>query len=375
MIKVCHITNIHDWNDTRIFYKECISLAEAGYQVSLIAPNAEEGTHNGVYVISVEKKKTSRLYRATILAWKVMRKALKTKANIIHFHDPELIWIGLILHFFYRKVVIFDVHENLTAQIQDKKWLKFKKLIAWLYGILERFSSRFFHIVIAEESYRYLFEKRAKSLTVVLNFPEADKLKKLALTERSEENGILYIGVVSEIRGIFQIIEALNVLKQREVPFTFHCVGPIDEGLMDKLEQLEAYQNIKKDIIFYGRKPMFEAYKLACHSKLALSLLHPTPNYIRSYSTKIFEYMAIGLPFVVSDFPLYSFVKERKIGYCVDPFDCVKIADTFEYLLSDSEEISLQIEEAKIAVKKDFSWESQREKLLNLYNQIENNKR
>lgn len=375
MIKVCHITNIHDWNDTRIFYKECISLTEAGYQVSLVAPNAEEGTHNGVYVISVEKKKTSRLYRATILAWKVMRKALKTKAKIIHFHDPELIWVGLILHFFHRKVVIFDVHENLTAQIQDKKWLKFKKLIAWLYGILERFSSRFFHIVIAEESYRYLFEKRAKSLTVVLNFPEVDKLKELALTERSDENGILYIGVVSEIRGIFQIIEALNILKQRVVPFTFHCVGPIEEGLMDKLEPFEAYQNVKKDIIFYGRKPMFEAYKLTSHSKLALSLLHPTPNYIRSYSTKIFEYMAIGLPFVVSDFPLYSFVKERKIGYCVDPFDCVKIADIFEYLLSDSEEISLHIEEAKVAVKKDFSWESQSEKLLNLYNKIENNKR
>lgn len=371
MKKICHITNVHDWNDTRIFYKECCSLAESGYQVSLIAPDADEGIHHGVTVISAKRKKSkSRIYRASILAWKVMRKALKTKAQVIHFHDPELIWIGLILRFFYRKAVVFDVHENLTAQIQDKEWLKFKRLISWLYGSAERFSSRFFHVVIAEESYRYLFEKQAKSLTTVMNFPETDKLEKFAVEKRPDENGILYVGVVSEIRGILQIIQALDLLKRKNISFVFHCVGPIEDGIMEKIEPLDAYKNVKENIIFYGRKPLFEAYQLASQSKIGLSLLHPTPNYIRSYSTKIFEYMAIGLPLVVSDFPLYSFIKERKIGHCVNPFDYNKISHIFEYLLSDAKEIKTQTELAKVVVKTEYSWESQRVKLLELYASI-----
>lgn len=370
MTRICHITNIHDWNDTRIFYKECVTLADAGYQVSLIAPNAAEGTHHNVKVISVDNRRSSRIYRSTVLAWKVMCKSLGTKAEIIHLHDPELLWIAWILFLFFRKTIIFDVHENLTAQIQDKKWLKFKGIIAWLYGHFERFSSRYFHIVIAEQSYRYLFENSAKSITEVMNFPEVEKLESMALPERSKEHGILYIGVVSEIRGIFQIIEALAILRKRNIDFVFHCVGEIEEGLMERLETLDSYQAVKNHIIFYGRKPIFEAYGLVKHAKMGLSLLHPTPNYIRSYSTKIFEYMAIGLPFVVSDFPLYAFVKERKIGVCVDPFDCNKIADVFAYYLSDDAKILQQIVKAKKAVKEDFSWESQKIHLLSLYNTI-----
>ena len=36
MIKVCHMTSAHQPGDTRIFQKECVSLAKAGYQVFLV---------------------------------------------------------------------------------------------------------------------------------------------------------------------------------------------------------------------------------------------------------------------------------------------------------------------------------------------------
>lgn len=370
MKRVCHITNMHDWNDTRIFYKECCSLADEGYHVTLVAPNAAEGVHHGVHVKSVKNHRTSRLYRATVLAWKVMRQALKSKSSVIHFHDPELIWICFIMKLFYGKTIVFDVHENLTAQIQDKEWLKFKRFFAWGYGKLEYFASKYFHIVIAEESYSYLFEKQARSLVSVLNFPEIDKLKQFEVVSRSQENGILYVGAVSEIRGIVQIIDALAILQKKGVPFTFHCVGPLETGIRETIESLESYQLIKDSMIIYGRKPIFEAYQLAQKSRMALSILHPTPNYVRSYSTKIFEYMSIGLPFMVSNFPLYDFVKEQNIGSCVDPFDVEEIANEMILLLSDSEAIDERISRAKLRVQEAYSWGAQRVKLVELYSKI-----
>ena len=47
-VKICHFTSAHKTNDIRIFQKECVSLAKAGYKVYLVVPNAETKSVNGV---------------------------------------------------------------------------------------------------------------------------------------------------------------------------------------------------------------------------------------------------------------------------------------------------------------------------------------
>ena len=50
--KVCHITSAHPDGDVRIFHKECVSLAEEGYDVSLVIPNTASRIENGVNIVS-----------------------------------------------------------------------------------------------------------------------------------------------------------------------------------------------------------------------------------------------------------------------------------------------------------------------------------
>jgi glycosyltransferase involved in cell wall biosynthesis len=372
MERVCHITTVHNWNDTRIFYKECISLAKNGYTVSLIAPNADNQILENIHIYGVKNNSRSRLFRATFLAFKVLIKALKTKSKIYHFHDPELIWVGFFLKCLGKKV-IYDVHENVRAQIIHKDWLIFPKLVSSIYGIFERLAAKMFYMVIAEESYKDIFHYKTKSITKVFNYPLVQDLKVFRKNfDQRSENGVLYVGLVSESRGIIEIIKALAILKKKKIAFKFHCVGPISENFKDKILNLEDFILIKDSVIFYDRLPLFEAYKYSEISKVALSVLHPLPNYISSYSTKIFEYMAIGVPFIVSDFAIYEFVKKESIGFVVNPLNYVEISELLEKILLNDGPFQEMVETGYKAVEQKYSWESQAKNLLDLYKTISN---
>jgi len=372
MIKVCHITSVHKWNDTRIFFKECVSLARAGYDVTLVAPNAPEATVEGVKVVAAKATSGSRIARATIVSARVCAKAFRTKAKIVHFHDPELIWVGLILRLFGRKV-IFDIHENIAAQIKVKQWIPARNLVAKLYGIFDWIAAKCFYLVLAEDSYLPIYDKltKEKNVAIVLNLPDIAQFEKLAPTVRSSSpNGILYIGGVTKVRGIFEMTEAIRLLKDRGIDVHFHCVGPVSPGIIEQLEATETYREVKSSITFYGPIPVYEAYRKAEVCKVGVSILHPIENYLHSYSTKIFEYMATGLPFVVSDFGLYRFVEEKEVGLLVDPLDPESIAAQIGRLLTDEQLWMRLSENGKRVVKSDYSWESQEAKLLRFYQYI-----
>ena len=95
-MKVCHMTSAHPPEDVRIFYKECVSLANAGYDVYLVA-KGESYEKNGVHIIGVGQPSGGRLSRMTKFSKQVYQAALAVNADIYHFHDPELLPYGLKL--------------------------------------------------------------------------------------------------------------------------------------------------------------------------------------------------------------------------------------------------------------------------------------
>ena len=99
MKSVCHITSVHPINDVRIFHKECKSLAAAGFNVTLIAcgDNYLETYNEGVKQIVLNIPVKNRVERMISRSNAIYIKALELDADIYHFHDPELLNIGLKL--------------------------------------------------------------------------------------------------------------------------------------------------------------------------------------------------------------------------------------------------------------------------------------
>ena len=96
MVQIRHLTSVHSPFDTRIFFKECLSLVEAGYQVTLIAPHTHDETVQGVRILALPSS-SNRMSRMTLRVWRVYQLAKKLNADLYHFHDPELIPLGMLL--------------------------------------------------------------------------------------------------------------------------------------------------------------------------------------------------------------------------------------------------------------------------------------
>ena len=121
MRRVCHLTTVHQPFDVRIFQKECQSLVRAGYDVSLVAVHDRDETVDGVHVLSLPRPR-GRIERWRSTRRQCLARALESGAELFHFHDPELIPLGLKLKKHGFKVV-YDVHESHAESILDRTYL------------------------------------------------------------------------------------------------------------------------------------------------------------------------------------------------------------------------------------------------------------
>ena len=149
-IKVCHITTVHTPFDIRIFQKECKTLAREGYDVILIAQNKKNEIVDQVKIVALPKEK-NRIHRMFILTLKTFWYALRQKADLYHFHDPELLPIGVLLKLFTGKKIIYDVHEDYVKQMLCKPYIPriARKSVALLIKGIDRFSSTNFLTVLS----------------------------------------------------------------------------------------------------------------------------------------------------------------------------------------------------------------------------------
>ena len=90
---VCHITSAHPMLKILVFYRECVSLKKVGFKVTLVANTNGNNKINqvqGVQIVPLPQYRFT-FARRLIGAWLAACLAAKTRADLYHFHDPELI--------------------------------------------------------------------------------------------------------------------------------------------------------------------------------------------------------------------------------------------------------------------------------------------
>ncbi|UCD52824.1 MAG: glycosyltransferase family 4 protein [Phycisphaerales bacterium] len=373
--KVCILTSVHIPFDGRIFHKEAKSLAKAGYEVVLIARHDKAEVVDGVRIVPLPEPK-NRLQRMTRVLWRLFRLAVRERADVYHFHDPELMTVGLLLKL-YRKKVIWDVHEHYPNSITDKFWISkgLRRCVSKSFDFFERAVVRFFDYVIYTTPF---VGARYQNLKVRSGPIENHPIIELSETfAKDPQKRIIYLGGMSRIRGLVEAVEAFSLVVRRHRDWELYLVGSSrPASFEDELKALTRERDIEANVKFISWVPYEQKERLSAQAAMGIITYLPYANNTSCLPNKLFDYMLVGLPVIASDFPLYRQVVEPyQCGLIVAPDSPEQIAEAMIYLIEHPQEARQMGENGRRAVRERYNWEHESARLLRIYETVLERKR
>lgn len=363
---VVHMTSAHPSFDTRIFLKECRSLAQSGFQTVLVAPHTHDEVRDSVRLIAISKAH-NRLSRMTGTAFSALCRALKENADLYHIHDPELIPAGILLRAL-GKHVIYDAHEDLAAQLASKPYLASiaSGLASWFAVGLEKLAGAAMSAVVAATPHIASLYPKNKTV-IVQNFALLSEVPASPPPYSSRPNHVIFTGAATAIRGAREMFDAMARLPAESNArlVIAGSVYPVDLEL--ELTETAGWKCLSQ----YGWLPRIETHNVFRNGRVGLALYHPVPNHLECQPTKLFEYMSWGIPIVAADLPHWrSMIEDIGCALFVDPHDPDAVASAIQWLLQHPDEAESMGLKGFRAVHERFSWDGQAEILVDLYRRL-----
>lgn len=359
-IDVAHVSSVHRWTDNRVYLREAVSTSTAYRTVLFAVDSPTRAPASDVDVTLLPRRR--RPFRILVTGPQAVWLALRSRAGVIHLHDPELVWSIPVLRALGRRVV-FDAHEDIPDQVRDKGYLPrpLREVSARLSHVVVALARSADHVIAATETValRYPAEKR----TVVRNYPHLREEETVSRGLLDRPQRAAYVGVVSRLRGSVDM-----VLASAEPFFPQGWTIDVAGSFYPEHHGVELRELAGPNSQIHGLLSPETARDLLLESRVGLVVLHPTPAYRQALATKMFEYLAAGLPVIASDFPVW---RDVLAGYdCatfVDPEDPAAIAAAIAFYENNPAVLVRHGATARRAALERFNWRREEAALLGVY--------
>ena len=376
---------------------EAVSLVENGHEVFLFclkyADEKAFDTINGIQVRryssnTIEYKLSALAYTiplySVIMQKKIAKFIKETNIEALHIHDMRIAGAVYKVNVNFNLPIVLDLHDNMPEVmklyphlqkfpgkylISPKKWKQKEEEFIKKANKVITVSPEFIETL----ALRLPLEKDKLVLvpnTIRKTFFEDYKVNETIIKKYKSNFVILYLGDTHLRRGIQTAIAALVKLKDTIPEIKLVIVGKntTDIILRKQVKDLQLEQFV--DFEGWQNVSLFQSYILS--SEICISPLHRNLQHDVAYANKIFQYMSLAKPLLVSDA-----IAQRKL--------VEKVACGLVHKERDFEDFSNKVvalyknkalrialgESGKKFVQNEFSWEQTSKELINLYNNMQ----
>ena len=372
---------------------EAIELIKSGHEVFLFCLTyGDEKSEELVNTMKVRRFTTNTFeYKMSALVYTIpvytflMKKKIKqflkqNKIEVIHIHDMRIAEAAFQANE-GKLPVVLDLHENrpeIMRYYPHMQKLRGKLLISinkWIKKE-EEFIRKATHVVVVTEAAKEEIVSRVgvspNKIVVVPNtvrssFFESSEHPEIPYKKKEEEFTLLYLGDTGKRRGLDTVLESMVTLKNRIKNLTFVVVGKTSPSLEKKVIDL----GLEKEVKLMGWQKDTTFPNWIKNSDVCLSPLHRNVHHDTTYANKIFQYMSLGKPLLVSDAKAQKdIVEEVNAGLVHEAENIEEFAQKVVTLYENKQLREAMGENGRTFVKNHFIWDKTSKDLKELYNKL-----
>ena len=384
-MNICMIAYTFYEGDNRVMrYAE--ALAKRGDNVDVIAlgkeGEAREATINGVHVFRIQKRIKDekgpfsyfhRISTFLIRSWFVVtKKHLQKSYQVLHVHSvPDYLVFAAWIPRLTGARIILDIHDILPELYASKFKVSAKSTIFRLLLGIEQISCAFAnHVIIANHIWRERLISRSVApakCSVFLNYPDRSIFQPRGRTRTGVKFVMLYPGSLSWHQGLDIAIRAFSQIKDKVPNVEFHIYGEgsARNSLIDLAQQLE----IQDRVLFHSATSLREVSQVIEDSDLGIIPKRKDSFGDEAFSTKTLEFMALGVPIIVSDTTVDKYYFNDQIVTFFSGGNADNLAQRMLQLIQNPEARRKQIDGASEFVKQ-YDWDSKKDEYLSLVNSL-----
>jgi len=378
--RICYVaTSFSLETDFRFAHKQCPGLVKRGFDVCYFVQSGEAGNVNGVEIFPIKRQKSK--FKKILNPWKILGRLLRQRCDAYHLSNAELLPIALVLKLITKSRVVFDFREDYVEFLRLKPYIKgpLKDLPIAITRILINLVCRSMDgVIFGDERVQASYPPIAPERQMfVHHFPLLSMFGPNPIPFSARKYDVVYLGTMSQTGGIFVMLEAIAILKKRLPGLRAIFIGQPVEYVEKRFYKFIREKGLLKTIEVTGRVPYSQVPELLNEAKVGLIGLLDVPKFKKQSASKLFEYLAKGIPCVSSDLPPERhFMISGRHGYFVQPGNPEAFAEAVYKIISNPALGQRMAEDSREHfLKQKYYAEHEIDKLAELYHYILSNPR